>query len=313
MQEPLITAVIPTYGRRPDLLLNAVESIANQTYKNIEIIIVDDSSEQVSERVKSRTSDEIEIRCLCDGDHNGPAAARNVGIRASHGEFIAFLDDDDRWLPEKTIRQLQMFSEDVGLVCVGQYYENESGQVVNDRRPTICGDVTESLLRGRHLAPTSSAMIRAELVDEYDLFFDERLAYWEDKDWYLRVSQYCAVETISDPLTVRGIGDYDRLSDDFEAIRDKYRPLYNRKHRALAISYSKDCEREFVANLSQSIASAALNEGQYHDARRYAFHAIKTYPSLRFPYVCLLVSLGGRFTHKSALTFRQRARSFLSK
>lgn len=311
MQGPLVTAVIVTRGRRPKLLSKAIESVANQTHDAIELVVVDDSPEMVSERVAAEWDDALDVRCLA-GDGEGVTAARNRGLRAANGQFVAHLDDDDRWLPEKTARQLEAFEDDpdLGLVCVGQRYEDETGTVVNEHRPTLSGEATERLLRGERLAPTSSSMARTDLVREHDCYFDERLAYWDDKDWYIQLSQHSTVKSIPDPLVVRGIGDYDRLVNDFQSIHDRYYDVLVEKHRPLAREY--DCEEEFVAALSEAVAGAALASERYPESRRYALRAVRNNSSLRFPYLCLVASAGGRYTHRSMVTVRRRANRLVS-
>lgn len=312
MENPLVTAVVVTHGRRPELLAEAIESAANQTHDAIEVVVVDDSSEMVSERVAAEWDDDLDVRCL-SGDGEGVAAARNVGLREARGEFVAHLDDDDRWLPEKTARQLRAFEAggpDLGLVCVGQQYEDETGAVVNQHNPTLSGNATESLLRGERLAPMSSSMARTALVREHDCYFDERLAYWDDKDWYIQLSRHARVESIPDPLMVRGIGDYERLVNDFEGIDESYYEVLLAKYRPLAREYG--CERAFVATLSAAVAGAALSSERYPEARRYALRAARNDPTMSFPYICLAASLGGRYTHRSMVAVGRRVNQLYS-
>lgn len=124
MVKGMVSCIIPTY-KRSDTLIRAVKSVINQSYKNLEIIIVDDNEPNdeysliVQERLKA-ISDE-RIRYIQQKKHINGAAARNVGINAARGEFIAFLDDDDEWLPskiEKQINKLMSNQEYNGITCL---------------------------------------------------------------------------------------------------------------------------------------------------------------------------------------------------
>ncbi len=115
---PLVSIVIPTYNRA-HLLLRAVRSALAQTYQNIEVIIVDDgSTDNTQEIVKS--FDDPRVQYMRQDKNRGVCAARNAGIRRSKGKYIAFLDSDDEYLPEKIRKSVEVFkssSKDVGFVA----------------------------------------------------------------------------------------------------------------------------------------------------------------------------------------------------
>ncbi len=102
MKQPLVSVVIPFYSGL-NWLEEAIESVLKQTYKNIEIIVINDGSkENVSEIVDKYGS---YIR-LINQENRGPASARNKGIKMASGKYIAFLDSDDLWMPEKLAKQI---------------------------------------------------------------------------------------------------------------------------------------------------------------------------------------------------------------
>ncbi|MGB9514059.1 MAG: glycosyltransferase family 2 protein, partial [Candidatus Acidiferrum sp.] len=100
----LVTAVIPTRNRH-QLVTHAVRSALRQTYRNLEVVVVIDGADPKTEESLSRLADS-RLRVIALPESSGPAAARNIGVAAARGEWIAFLDDDDQWLPEKI--ELQM-------------------------------------------------------------------------------------------------------------------------------------------------------------------------------------------------------------
>ena len=106
---PLVSVVLPTFNRER-LLPRAINSVLNQTYKNLELIIVNDGSTDDTEKVVKGYSDK-RIRYYKQELNKGGSAARNVGIKLARGELISFQDSDDEWLPEKLERQVRKFSE----------------------------------------------------------------------------------------------------------------------------------------------------------------------------------------------------------
>jgi len=174
---PLVSVVLPTYDR-PALVRKAVASVGAQTYPNVELLVVDDCSptpvEQALEKLSLGPS--ITVRVLRHGENRGGNAARNTGIRVAAGEYVAFLDDDDRWHPEKLDRQVRAFRESspaVGAVCVGQRFVDDRGETTQLRMPSASGDVTEAVLRGATLGPFSTLMVRADVIEAVG-FPDER-------------------------------------------------------------------------------------------------------------------------------------------
>lgn len=132
-ERPLVSAVLITRDR-PDELRAAVASVRDQTYPTLELVVVDGSREP-SESLVRRHAGDVPVTYRRD-DGGGPGAARNIGIRAATGTFVAFLDDDDRWLPEKTERQVETFGPGVGTVYTGQFTARD-GDRVGGRTPSL--------------------------------------------------------------------------------------------------------------------------------------------------------------------------------
>ena len=121
--DKLVSAVIPTYRRHSDIVIDAINSIKGQTYKNIEIIIVDDNgndNKEYSEELYLALRNIDGVRYYRQEKNLGACFARNTGIELSNGDYIAFLDDDDCWKKDKIERQLPLFNNpDVGLAYCG--------------------------------------------------------------------------------------------------------------------------------------------------------------------------------------------------
>jgi glycosyltransferase involved in cell wall biosynthesis len=198
MNSPTVSAVIPAYNRAR-FLPAAVDSIRAQTYPCMEIVIVDDGSTDDTERTVQQLG--AGVRYIRQANA-GPAAARNRGIREARGELVAFLDTDDRWLPDKLALQVDVIRRDptVALVCADMAIEDEHGtvQVASNFRQRGM-QAFFSGLGGRPIpeAPrrllevnfvnTSTVLARRDVLLALD-GFDRRLRYGEDLELWLRIA-----------------------------------------------------------------------------------------------------------------------------
>ncbi|QSG11345.1 Glycosyl transferase family 2 [Halapricum desulfuricans] len=298
MDAPLVSVVVPTYDR-PVKLRRAVETVRAQTYRPVELVVVDDHSpEPAADALADFDVEEISLRVVRHEENRGANAARNTGIREATGEFVAFLDDDDRWEPEKLKRQIETFEaggESVGFVYTGARYVYDDGErlITNDLR----GSVTRQILAGASVAEFSAVMVRTSVIERAGLP-DERLPSWQDHEWFLRLSLHCTFDVVPEPLTVRHWDHEGRIGQDFEKRRDVSFPLFVEKHRELAREYG--LERRFVASLLETLVLSAAQNGYYSDARRLAFRAVRTDPTLPTPWLYLLACLGGKVTYRPA-------------
>lgn len=310
---PLVSVVIPTYGRDPDQFRAAVESVRDQTYGNVELVVVDDSPDEVSAWLDDRDWFPAVTR-VTGRDHDGAAAARNTGIWRSSGEFIAFLDDDDTWYPEKLTRQVATFrerSDEVGVVYTALEYIRD-GETIRHGTATTRGDVTRALLTGASLGTFSTLMVRASLVPVAG-FIDDRFPVLEDREWCLRLSKHCRFETVDEPLVCYRQGDHEQLTDDYEPLRDRVVPLFRQKHRPLAAAYGPQCERSFLSTLYQTCVNSALSSGAYGDARRLALRSLRYDPGNRRAWMYLAAALGGEPTYRLLRRARRGAHLFASR
>ena len=183
---PEVTVVIPSYnGVR--YLGEAIESVLAQTHRSLETVVVDDGSVDETRALVARYGDRVRY---LHQENRGLAAARNTGIRAARGTYLAFLDHDDRYLPEKIARQVAVFRErpPVGLVHTGWHFIDEHGRRVGQRgwSPEE-GDVFAVLLLGNLVHP-GAVMVRRDVVEEVG-GFDEARTGLEDWDLWLRLAQ----------------------------------------------------------------------------------------------------------------------------
>jgi glycosyltransferase involved in cell wall biosynthesis len=198
---PKISVVIPTHNRA-ELLALAIRSALGQTFREIEIIVVDDaSSDHTPKVVESFGSDKI--RYVRHENCRGPAAARNSGIDQACGEYVAFLDDDDEWFPRKLELQMEVMRKSpssVGLVYSGYVVvDSQSGKVLGERVPEKRGDLSKEMLVENHIGGTTCALIRRNCFESVGVF-DERLPPFEDYDLWIRLSQQFQFDYVKEAL-----------------------------------------------------------------------------------------------------------------
>lgn len=205
----MISVVIPTYNRAA-LLVRALTSVAAQTYGDYEVVVVDDgSTDDTADVVRAL---QLPVRYLQQA-HAGVSAARNRGVGVARGEWIAFLDSDDEWLPDKLARQVAFVGEQGGVeACQTDEIWVRHGVRVNPgrrhRKPT--GDIFLPSLELCLVSP-STAMLRRATFERLG-GFDEGLPACEDYDLWLRLAVDTPVHLIPEPLAIRYGGHADQLS-----------------------------------------------------------------------------------------------------
>ena len=200
--EPLISVIIPTY-KRAALVPRAIESVRRQTHKNLEILVVDDGSPDNTASVVQSIPDS-RIQYLRHERNKGLPAARNTGIRAAKGAYIAFIDDDDEWFEDKLEIQVKKIAECDFVLCMGI----AGGRPLRvHRRPNITLDD----LRKGSFNP-SSLLAKAGVLR--DVMFDENLRQGEDWDVFIRIGQRYRIGWIPEPLLLYNRGDHDRITNE---------------------------------------------------------------------------------------------------
>jgi glycosyltransferase involved in cell wall biosynthesis len=215
-----VSVIIPTLNRASKVA-RAISSVLSQTISDYEIIVVDDGS---TDRTSSAlTSFGSHIRVMTHPQQLGVSAARNTGVKSTTSPFIAFLDSDDYWLPEKLAVQLSFFLEHPEAVaCQTQEKWIRNGLAVNPKRKHLkpSGDIFSQSLKLCLVSP-SAVMLKRSLLEEVGLF-DETFPWCEDYDLWLRVTSRYPVHLIDQMLVVKEGGASDQLSRNHPGM-DAYR------------------------------------------------------------------------------------------
>lgn len=198
----LVSVVIPAYNAA-DFIAHALNSVLAQTYRRREVLVVNDGSTDDTVRVLQAYGDAIRIVHKSNG---GLSSARNRGIREAAGEFVAFLDADDRWLPDKLARQVEILLRDpaVGFCSTRTLVEAPDGTLTGEWPcPKIEGTLLRTLFLRNGSIPGSGSgvLVRRSLFDQAG-GFDETLRSLEDVDMWMRLAAVTGYACIDAPLTV---------------------------------------------------------------------------------------------------------------
>ncbi len=243
----LVSVVVPTYNRA-QLITDALDSIASQEYRPLEIIVVDDGSTDDTADVLGQwnkaNEKEGELRLHTFYQQNqGGNVARNRGIAEANGRYIAFLDSDDRWHPLKLGKQLAVFQEGEevgGVYCGVQHVELDTGQVIEPvSRSHPSGWILDQVLIRDVTSPTSTYVIRRDAFERVGNF-DTDLQARQDWDMWIRLSVDFKIGCVAEALVdyrehsgARTASNPDKEIDAYRRIMEKYSPL--RAERPLAV------------------------------------------------------------------------------
>jgi glycosyltransferase involved in cell wall biosynthesis len=195
-EPPSISVIIPAWNSA-GVIEQTLQSVQAQTFKNFEVIVVNDGSTDNTAATVQRFCSVDSRFILITQPHSGVSVARNTAITHAHGEFIAFLDADDIWLPEKLARQIELFREDprVNFTFTNFYMWNghcDPSPWYRDDRPLPDGDMSHKLVFSvSHAcgASMSTAMVRRKIFHTIGLF-DPELTMGEDWDLWLRLAEH---------------------------------------------------------------------------------------------------------------------------
>jgi len=273
--KPLVSAIIPNYNYSR-YIGEAVESALNQTYKNIEVIVVDDGSSDDSLKVLGAFGDRIKV---ISQKNAGVAMARNNGVEVSTGEYVAFLDADDVWLLEKVEKQVDRFfaEQALGLVHVGVQDISAEGNDLDVHTDGMQGKVSHELLlfdRPVILGGGSGIMVPRNVFDEVG-GFDTRLATSADWDLFYQISSRYEVGFVSDVLLRYRFhgsnmhGNIDRMQREMIVGFDKA------FEGALA---PQNIKRDAYANLYRTLSGSYFYAGNYKQFGVFAAKSVLKRP-----------------------------------
>lgn len=275
--KPLVSVIIPNYNYA-NYVREAIDSVLDQTYENVEIIVVDDGSKDGSKEILESYGNKIKAVFQ---ENAGVSKARNNGVEQSKGEYLAFLDADDIWLPEKIEKQVELFEKDksLGLVHVGVEDIDKNGDVIETILNGLSGSVSHEFLlfeRAVVLGGGSGMMIPRKVFDNIGGFDLELLtsADWDICYHICRRYEIGFVPKVLLRYRIHGSnmhGNITRMEREMlyayeKAFKDEAEDVQNLKRKA-------------YGNLHQVLAGSYYRAGQYSDFVRHTLKSIYLKPS----------------------------------
>lgn len=189
---PLISVIIPTYNRTKETLQRAVHSVLTQTLRDLECIVVDDGSQPCTAGFLTDAKDD-RLRLICHASNKGASVARNTGIRAAKGQWIAYLDSDDEWLPTKLAEQLTVLRPDIRCIsyCRATVAQPDGSERHRPEKPWDAGCLLEYLVADGGFIQTSGLVHHSSLA----LDFHQEMFPFDDWDWLMRQTANGAILT----------------------------------------------------------------------------------------------------------------------
>ena len=246
-----ISVIIPTYNRK-NTLPRAVESVLNQIYKPIEIIVIDDGS---TDGTKEMFSEMYPLVRYIYQANSGVSSARNTGIKSASGDWIALLDSDDEWLPDKLDRQVKLLQDNAEIrFCHTNEIWIRNNVRINQKKKhqKYGGNIFKKCLDICRISPSSS-LFHTSVINDVGLF-DESLDVCEDYDMWLRITSKYPVLFLDQPLIKKFGGHSDQLSRVFGGI-EQYR----------------------IRSLEKILTSKSLSGSQFEAAKDMLIHKLQIY------------------------------------
>jgi glycosyltransferase involved in cell wall biosynthesis len=302
---PKVSVVIPTYNRT-EFLSSAILSVLNQTYQDFEIIIVDDGSTDNTIDVITALNSK-KIKYIRHEYNKGEAGTRNTGILNSNGQYIAFLDDDDEWLPEKLelqVNKIENSLQQIGLIYTGllccHYIENKlfyQWQYI----PLHKGNTYHTLMKKNFIYTPSSVLIRRRCLEQIGLFNSE-IAYGLDYDYWIRISKHFDFEYLTEPL-VRYRLHENGLSNNNE--------LRAMGARDLAMKYGKQIiANNYWRSVYLHLGIELCRKGEMKKGVDALSRSIRYYPTHKRSRFYFNISLLGLINFKWALVLKNKLRPY---
>lgn len=270
----LVSVIIPTYNRELSIG-RAIESVLNQTYKNIEIIIVDDNSnDNTYDIVRQFCSKYDFIKYIKHKQNKGGSGARNTGSKEAKGEFLAFLDSDDEWINTKLEKNMNLFESDKEIAMVYSdmfLVDIETNQEKHHISP-VCEDKYHAILGQNIIGSTSLVVIKKGAFEKVG-GFKEGLPSCQDWYFYINVAKEYKIEKVNEPLLKYYVhsnsisGNLKNVIKGHEIIFDKVRGLLKEEEETKA--------KVILAEQYITMAQIYRKFNKFNESRKCYFNAYK--------------------------------------
>ncbi len=266
--KPLVSIIMPTYKGGKNLLM-AIEGAINQTYEQIEIIIVDDNGEGTQEQINteiilSKYIANNDITYIKHKKNINGSAARNTGMKAAKGQYFSFLDDDDFYYPDKIEKQIEIFkksSNQYGLVCCSGFVLKSTGY--GYKLDIVEDDILYNLLCGKLRFNSSMIMISREVFEETGGF---DIRYRRHQDWEFCCRILSKFEGKILPLHLVAKYTTSRNNPENPEMAVNYREFFLKENAEIIASLGKKREKKVIAYHYRSLSLAYILKKNYEGA-----------------------------------------------
>ena len=280
VEQVTVSVIIPAYNAAW-CVAHAVDSVLAQHFRDYELIVVNDGSSDNTAEVLSAYDDKLRV---LDKPNGGLSSARNAGIRAARGRYIAFLDADDRWLPDKLAKQVALMTArpELAFCSTAALLEDPDGMPLGEWR---CGSHAISALEGIFSANAyvagsgSAAMVRMDALEKAG-GFDETLRSLEDIDMWMRLSAIGGYACVEEPLTII-LKRPDSMSGNLDVMRDAAITVMRRNRQLLPDKKRGSYWRHAYAGMLSDYAKWAWRSGHRAQAVRDVFTGFMIAPLSR--------------------------------
>jgi glycosyltransferase involved in cell wall biosynthesis len=287
--KPTVSVIIPTYNQA-NFIDKAIESVLSQTYQDFEIIVINDGSTDNTEEIIRGFKDK-RVKYVKKYKNKGISVARNIGIKVARGKYIALLDSDDEWLPEKLDKQIKILqdeSPELGVVYSNLCYIDENGKNMNRKlrnSKKAEGYIYEDLLEKYCVGSPSSFLIKKECFNRVGLF-DDLLSGQEDWDMWIRIAKYYRFALIKIPLVKYRLHS-NQISKNLE--------IKIITGKRILVKYANELKKRPCAHGKHYfyIGNRFCHMGKTKEGQRYLLKAISLYPFCIRYYICMAGSLFG--------------------
>jgi len=290
------TVIIPTYNRKK-IISKCIDSVLSQTYKNFEIIVVDNGSTDNTEQViKNYIKQDNRIKYIWQENSGSPAGSRNTGIKNSVGEWIAFLDSDDYWLSEKLNEIYLEIKKSKDVIAISHWEQKEVNDIFDsilEHGVTPCNNFYENLLFKGNCLSTSAMNVKKEALISVDLF-DERKEYFavEDYDLWMKLSKIGNFSFIKKVLGAFCIGN-ENMSSNIDLINNNLSNVIENhiKSLQLPINEEKKLLKKHLSKIEGYRGRAYQLNGDFNKANAILVKSIISYPFSVHKWAYLFLSL----------------------
>lgn len=278
MDDVLVSVIIPAYNSTP-FIAETIRSVFRQTYHNIEIILIDDGSSDNLAEVATELMKQDSRLHYTSQENLGVSAARNAGFKKSKGEFIAFLDADDVWLPDNILLKIEKFrSGDFGLVHSDAMVINansmQTGEVMSGREGQLLDDLLS--WNGPCIPGPSSILVHRSVVETVG-GFDTNLSTSADQDFFFRVASSYSIGRVPKVTWQYRKHQYNMHSNIARMERDVLH-VYDKATKAGLFS-TREFQRKCYSAMYLILAASWAGDGRnYAKGMRFLFRALLTHP-----------------------------------